>query len=280
MISNPQYQELRVREGEYIPEVGIEYPSDPTVRLINPPKTHPFDIDENYPYYDESFSYKFNRALAWLKWHTLVYFLQHLIWGYRCEGRENLKKYKQLFKERGCITTCNHAYRWDAVSVFQATGKSFIIPMFGENMKTKDYWHMKYVGGVPIPTTMSAMKKYDEAMDKWHASGKYWIHLFPEGIRWDFYKPLKPFHKGAFTMAYRWNCPVLPLYITYRKRTGFYKLTGAANKPLITTHIGTPILPDMTLPRKKAVEKLTKEVWDQMLQLGGIEHNPWPCFAE
>lgn len=278
MKENKQYKELKVREGEYIPNVGIEYPEDPTVRMINPPKTHPFDIDEKYPYYDTSFWFRLNRFLAYLKCRTLVFMLQHLVWGYKCVGRENIKKNNALFKEHGCITTCNHAYRWDMVSVIQGTGHSFFIPMYGENMKTDDYWHMKYIGGVPIPTTMSAMKKYDEAMDKWHQ--KYWIHLFPEGIRWDFYKPLKPFHKGAFTMAYRWNCPILPCYITYRKRTGFYKLTGPADKPLITFNIGTPIMPDMTLPRKKAVEVLTQQVWDQMLQLGGIEHNPWPCFAE
>ena len=276
---NKQYQELRVKEGTFIPDAGIEYPDDPTVRMINPPKTHPFDIDENYPYYDESFHFRLNRWLAYLKCRTLVFFLQHVMWGFKVEGRKNLKKYKQLFQEKGCITTCNHAYRWDMVSVIQATGHSFFIPMYGENMKTDDYWHMKYIGGVPIPTGLQAMKKYDAAMDKWHEKG-YWIHLFPEGIRWDFYKPLKPFHKGAFTMAYRWGCPILPCYITYRPRTGIYKLTGPANKPLITCHIGTPILPDMSLPRKKAVEQLTQQVWDQMLQLGGIEHNPGPCFAE
>ena len=63
---NKQYQELRVKEGTFIPDAGIEYPDDPTVRMINPPKTHPFDIDENYPYYDESFHFRLNRWLAYL----------------------------------------------------------------------------------------------------------------------------------------------------------------------------------------------------------------------
>ncbi|MBP5765176.1 MAG: hypothetical protein J6W47_08665 [Bacteroidales bacterium] len=39
-------------------------------------------------------------------------------------------------------------------------------------------------------------------------------------------------------------------------------------------------MPDMTLPRKKAVEQLTQEIWTQMLEMGGIEHNPGPCFIE
>lgn len=278
MINNRQYQELKVKPGEFIPDPGIDYPEDPTVHLYSKPHVKDFAIDETYPYYEDSFSFKFNRAAAWLKCHTLVFFMNWLIFGFKCEGKENLKKYKDVLKKPG-ITTCNHAYRWDMVSIIQATGWSFYIPMFGENMKTKDYWHMKYIGGVPIPTGLQAMKKYDAAFDRRHEEGS-WVHLFPEGISWPFYKPLKPFHKGAFTMAYRWGCPVLPLYITYRPRTGWRKWTGKANVPLITTHIGVPVMPDMTLPRKKAVEKLTKEVWDQMLEMGGITHNPWPCFIE
>jgi len=276
--NNPQYKELRVKAGEYIPDAGIEYPTDPSVRMVNPPKTHPFDIDENYPYYDKSKEALKQRRIAYSICRTFVFFVNRIKWGFKCEGRENLKKYKEVLKE-GCVTTCNHAYRWDMVSVIQATGHDFYIPMYGENMKTDDHWYMKSIGGIPIPTTLQAMKKYDAAMDQYHADG-HWIHLFPEGIRWDFYKPLKPFHKGAFTMAYRWGCPILPCYITFRKRTGLYKLTGKANEPLITCHIGTPILPDSAAPRKVEVERITKEVWDQMLQLGGIEHNPWPIYAK
>lgn len=278
VADNPQYKELRVKPGVFVPDADIEYPDDYNERLYNKPKVYDYPIDETYPYYDDSLHFRYNRALAWLKCHTLVFFLQHLVYGFKAEGRENLKKYKDVLKN-GCVTTCNHAYRWDMVSIIQATGKSFYIPMYGENMKTKDHWHMKYIGGVPIPQGLQAMKLFNAAIERRFKEGS-WIHLFPEGISWPFYKPLKPFHKGAFTMAYNWGCPILPCYITFRPRTGFYRLTGKKNIPLVTCHIGTPVLPDTTLPRKAAVEKLTQQVWDQMLELGGIEHNPWPTFAE
>lgn len=271
---NPQYQALRVTPGTFIPDAGLDYPTDATIRMVDPPHCNEFVMDEHYPYYEDSFHYRFNRFLCYLKNWALVYFLQKLIYGLKIEGREVMKKYEKEFAG-GAITICNHAYKWDVPAIIMATRKTFYIPMFGRNMMTKDFWHMKYVGGIPVPSSMAAMKKYNEAFDKHHELG-HWFHVFPEGIRWDFYKPLKPFMKGAFTMAYKYNMPLLPLYINYRPRTGLRKWFGKADVPLITVTIGEPIFPDTSATRKEEVDRLLHTAHAQMLRMGGIIENPWP----
>lgn len=272
-------QTLKVTEGTYVPDMGIEYPDDPSVRMIHPTNfTHKFEMDENYPYWDESFHYKLNYFLAYCKCWSLVRPMLSVVYGIRIKRNGIMKKYKKELKN-GAITICNHCFRLDVPAVIAATRRHFWIPMLGDNMMTDDYWHMKYIGGVPIPSTMAAMKKYNEAFDKHHERG-HWFHVFPEGINWNWFKPLKPFQKGAFSMAYKYNMPLLPLYITYRPRTGIYKLFGKKNEPLINISIGEPIFPDTTKPRKTEVDNMREIAFSRMLKMGGIVKNPWDCKPE
>ena len=247
--------------------------------MVRPTKfTHPFVMDENYPYYEDNFHYWLNYVLDYAKFWFLVHPLLRIIYGLKVERNGIMKRYKKEFKN-GAITICNHCFRWDVPSVIAATRKHFWIPMIGENMMTDDYWHMKYIGGIPVPSTMAAMKKYNEAFDKHHELG-HWFHVFPEGINWKWYKPLKPFYKGAFSMSYKYNMPLLPLYINYRPRTGIYKLLGKKDEPLLTISIGEPIFPDTTKPRKVEVDRLRDIAFERMLKMAGIEENVWPCKPE
>lgn len=266
---------LRVTPGTFVPDLGIEYPTDPSVRMLTVKKTREIEFDENYPYYEESRKRTFHNILVWMKNEFLVLPLQKLLYGLRIEGRENLKKYEKELSH-GALTICNHAYRWDFCAVWQALPNHFFrIPMFADNFCTSDYWNLWSCGGVPIPASMSAMKKYNEAFDRYHELG-YWFHVFPEGIRWNFYKPLKPFMKGAFTMSYKYNIPILPLCITYRERTGWHKWIGPKKEPLITITIGEPIYPDTTANRKQEVDRLLHVSHETLMRMAGIVENPWP----
>ena len=279
MTTEEQYKKLKVTPGTYVPNTGIEYPEDPSIRMVRPTNfTHPFVMDENYPYYEDNFHYWLNYVLDYAKFWCLVHPLLKILYGLKVERNGIMKRYKKEFRN-GAITICNHCFRWDVPSVIAATRKHFWIPMIGENMMTDDYWHMKYIGGIPVPSTMAAMKKYNEAFDKHHELG-HWFHVFPEGINWKWYKPLKPFYKGAFSMSYKYNMPLLPLYINYRPRTGIYKLFGKKDEPLLTISIGEPIFPDTTKPRKVEVDRLRDIAFERMLKMAGIEENVWPCKPE
>ena len=282
---NLQYEQLRVREGEYIPQPAMDYPQDnPFARTLFPKYTKQLAIDDKYPYLNDSIGYKFNLYLGYYVFlHLLLRIKLRVQMGLRIRGREVLKKHKDGLKN-GAITIANHVYRLDCPCVLIAVNRTHNtrIPMFAPNFRTKDGYFMGIAGGIPIPEAevgMSAMKKFNEAFDEFHRRG-WWFHIFPEACRWDMYKPLRPFQKGAFTMSYKYNKPLLPCVITYRERKGIFRLFGPKELPLLTVTIGEPIYPDTTQARKTEVERLRNVAHAQMQQMAGITHNPWPAAWE
>ena len=282
---NLQYEQLRVKEGEYIPQPAMDYPQDnPFARTLFPKYTKQLAIDDKYPYLNDSVGNKFNLYLGYYVFlHLLLRIKLRVQMGLRIRGREVLKKHKEGLKN-GAITIANHVYRLDCPCVLIAVNRTHNtrIPMFAPNFRTKDGYFMGIAGGIPIPEAeagMSAMKKFNEAFDEFHRRG-WWFHIFPEACRWDMYKPLRPFQKGAFTMSYKYNKPLLPCVITYRERKGIFRLFGPKELPLLTVTIGEPIYPDTTQARKTEVERLRNVAHAQMQQMAGITHNPWPAAWE
>ena len=291
-MENKRYQDLKVTAGTYVPPVNIAYPEDdPYVGLYQPVYDRDFPaVDASYPYFDESpktrrlifrcyafilplmgFILRFKYGLRWQiegekRWH-------------RCAGpvRRWLKQYDL---SHGAITIANHCYRHDCASVLTAihANRHTRIPIFAPNFRTKDQIFLRMVGGIPIPAPeagLSAMKAFNAAFDQYNAEG-YWFHIFPEAKRWDWYKPLRPFQKGAFTMSYKYNKPILPCAVTYRERTGIWRLLGPKDEPLTQVVIGAPIYPDTTQPRAAETERLLNLTHETICRLAGIEHNTWP----
>lgn len=268
---------MTVEEGVYVPQTGINYPEDnPYERLVASVYDRHIVFDEHYPYLNDSLSFKIQNWIGYnLVLYPLVFTLNHIRFGLRIRGREILKKYKKEFKN-GAITISNHMYRLDCPVVLEAVraNRHTRIPMYAANFNTKDNWFMRMVGGIPLPENMAALKKFNAAFDEFHRRG-WWFHIFPEAARWDFYKPLRPFRKGAFTMAYKYGMPIIPCVITYRKRTGIYKLFGKLSQPLLTVTIGEPVFPDKTNSRKEEVDRMRTEARQRMEKMAGITYNPW-----
>ena len=154
--------------------------------------------------------------------------------------------------------------------------------MFAPNFRTKDQIFLRIIGGIPIPEPeegLSAMKAFNAAFDEYNQRG-YWFHIFPEAKRWDWYKPLRPFQKGAFTMAYKYNKPIIPFAVTYRPRTGIWRWFGPKDEPLTQVIIGKPIYPDTTQPRAAETERLRRLTHETICRLAGITHNTWPAALE
>ena len=282
-MSNKRFDTLKVKEGVYVPEIGKQYPVDgPDRSLLHPVYIHNIVFDENYPYLDDSLKYRINNWVGYyLFLYPIVMTFNNIRNGVRVKGREILKKYKEQLKG-GAITIANHCNRLDAPCVLRAVRANRFtrIPMYAPNFNTKDHWYMWAVGGIPIPDTgFDAMKKFYEAFDEFNRRG-WWFHIFPEAARWDGYKPLRPFQKGAFTMAYKYDKPLLPCVINYRPRTGIYRLFGSQDQPLLTVKIGEPVFPDRTKSRKQEVERMREECHLQMQRMAGIVRNTWPVVPE
>lgn len=277
---NKRYQDLQVAEGTYVPPVMIDYPEDdPYQGIYKPIYDRPFpEVDADYPYVDDSCK---NKLLVWFGYNVVLRILTLVLlvkYGLRWTGSAHLRAYRHYLKG-GAITIANHCYRHDAASVLSAIHaySNTRIPMFAPNFKTKDQIFLKMVGGIPIPAAekgLSAMKAFNAAFDEFDKRG-YWFHIFPEAKRWDWYKPIRPFQKGAFTMAYKYNKPIIPCVVTYRPRTGIYRFLGPKNEPLVQVTIGEPIIPDTTQPRAAETERMRQQAHQYMCQMAGITHNTW-----
>lgn len=260
-----------------------KYPDNPYTRLVKvkveDSSQGRFQFDDTYPYLDDSFNYKFNRAVNAfvLRWLDNIY--HRVCLGLRIEGRDILKKYKKELSKGG-VSICNHVFREDTVMVCRALNRyrSFHLPMYAKHLNKSKiyYWMLRYLGGIPIAETSGGMREFNNALDTYNSRGE-WIHVFPEEVRWDYYQYIRPFRKGAFTMAYKYNCPLVPIVVTFRDRKGFFRLTGPKDVPLFTIKILEPVFPDRTQTRKSDVERMLQEAHSRMVEGAGIKDNPWPA---
>jgi 1-acyl-sn-glycerol-3-phosphate acyltransferase len=262
----------------YVPELGLEYPSEPDGRMVNFEVLRDIKLDAHYPFLDKSFKFRFMRSLEYLGIFTLVALLSPLRYNLKIEGRIILRKYRKLLKD-GAMTVSNHVHRWDFLFVLLAVRyRMMYFPVWKEQLNGPDINFIRLAGGIPIPDSIQAIKYFNKAFDEIHAQ-KTWIHVFPESSRFDYFQPIRPFKKGVFTMAQRYNLPVLPLAISYRKPRFPWSLRKK-KIPLITIRIGEPITLDETLSRKEAVLKLRKETHEAVVRLAGISNNQYPAEGD
>lgn len=272
----PAYQNFQVREEVYVPEPAVEFPSDNPFTRMTPIRGKNKDIkfDSTYNYLDKSLKFKIWHLLIYLTTWFVVFPINRIRYGLRIEGREKIRQYRKCFTN-GMMTVCNHVHRWDMLCVLQAMRyRKAWIPMYAQAFNGKDGFLMKHIGGIAIPDNYSGLRKFDQALDELH-SKKQWIHIFPESCSWYNYAPLRPFKTGAFNMAYKYALPIIPMVITFRPRTGWRKIFSDSG-PLLTIHVGDPIIPDLSAPRKEETARLRDFAHKTLLDMAGIVTNPWP----
>ena len=276
----PAYRNFKVREDVYVPEPVADFSGDnPFTRMASIRGTlKDITFDGTYTYLDKSLKFRIVRGAVYLVACILAFPLNRIRFGLKIEGREKIRRNRKLFAD-GVMTVCNHVHRWDMICVMQAMRfRKPWIPMYAQPFRGKDGFIMKAVGGIAIPEDRSGFREFDKALDELHER-KQWLHIFPESCSWKFYAPLRPFKMGTFNMAYRYSLPVLPLMITFRPRTGWRKLFGKG-EPLVTIHVGDPIVPDTTAPRKDETARIRDLAHKNMLDMAGIVSNPWPSGLE
>ena len=270
----------------YIPEINIVYPDRLDEHTEELKITHEVTVDENYPFLDKSFKFRFMRAMMHLGIFTLVFPLHHLFYGLKIEGRKNLRIHKKLL-ENGAMTASNHVHRWDFLFVLEAVRyRMMYFPAWKENLNTPDEKFVRFAGGIPIPDSVHAMKRFNMAFDEIHVMKK-WVHAFPEQSSFYYFQPIRPFKKGVFTLAHRYNIPVLPMAFSYRKPrfpftlvNALRVLVGNQKLPMITLRIGEPVLFDTSLGRKEAIAKMRKNCHAAVVRLAGIKNNPYPAEGD
>lgn len=269
------YRNFKVRDGVYVPEPTAEFSADnPFTKMAAiRGKYKDIQFDGTYTYLDKSLKARFMRFVIYRVLWYIAFPLNRFRFGLKIEGRKKIRQNRELLAN-GVMTVCNHVHRWDMISVLQAMRyRKVWIPMYAEPFNGKDGTIMKAIGGIAIPENRAGLVKFTKAFDELHEK-KQWIHIFPESCSWKLYAPIRPFKIGAFNMAYKYGIPVLPLVISFRPRTGWRKFFYK-DDPLITLHVGDPIVPDTAAPRKEEAARLRDLAHQTMLDMAGIVSNPW-----
>ena len=276
----PAYRNFKVKEGIYVPEPVAEFSGDNPFTRMAPIRGELKDIefDGTYPYLDKSLKFKIWHFIIYLVAWFIAFPINRIRFGIKIEGREKIRQNRELLAN-GMMTVCNHVHRWDMICVLQAMRyRKAWIPMYAQPFRGKDGFLMKTIGGVAIPEDRSGLRAFDQALDELHAQ-KQWIHIFQEICSWEFYAPLRPFKIGTFNMAYKYQLPIIPLMISFRPRTGWRKLFGKG-EPLLTIHVGNPIVPNPDMPRKEETLRMRDLTHKAMLEMAGIVSNPWPSSID
>lgn len=166
--------------------------------------------------------------------------------GLRIEGKEHLKGLSS-----GAVTVCNHNHPMDCTIIRRSVidrkqwlvslQENFEIPFVG--------WLIKSLGAVSLGKTARERADLFNALERRIAMGEL-VHFYPEGMLVPYYPTLREIHPGAFALAARVGCPVVPMALAVRKRR------PQSNRRALTLYILKPIYPDMSLAAKHRKDDL------------------------
>ena len=226
-------------------------------------------FDENYPYVDLSLWMRFRQFWVRVLLNVIVFPAARVRLGLRIHGRDRLKKHRELLAN-GAVSVSNHMHFWDYICVMRALRPSKpYVPVWAPNMRGENAALIRLVRGIPIPENdLHATRAFSEAVDGVLDGG--WLHVYPEGSMWEFYRPIRPFKTGAAYIAIRNGKPIVPMAFSYR-RPGWIRRKIFHQLALLDLNIGEVLFADASLPKHRQIEDLTARAHAAVCSLAGIE---------
>ena len=242
-----------------------------------------FVFDTKYPYIDRSRWVRFRQGVVRFLLNIFVFHVATVRMGLRIEGRENIKKHKEILKN-GAVSVANHVHMWDYIAVMKAIRpfRSNLLA-WAPNINGENGTLIRMVGGIPIPEgNTAATKTYLKVMRSLLKDEHGWLHIYSEGSMWEYYRPIRPFKRGASHIACDCGKPILPLAFSYRE-PGWIRKHIFRQIATFTLHIGEPLFPNNDLSPKEREKDLTIRSHDAVCLLAGIDpkENLYPpLFSE
>lgn len=197
------------------------------------------------------FSDRTYRVLRWIA-HMLMRVAHPVV---RIHGRENVP-------EGAAVVAANHSAFSDVIWVHVAM-KTKTIPMtmakkelFGVFLLGKLF---RKVGAFPVDREGNDIKAVKTSLKCLHDNNK--LVIFPEGTRVRRGKTSNA-HSGAMLLACRADAPVLPVYLTMKKRP-FCPIDVIIGKPYKPSYEGAK-------PTGEELEHLTAEMMRTIYQMGDV----------
>lgn len=226
-------------------------------------------FDGSYPYIDRRRSFRLMQGVVRVLLRTIVFPVSYVRLGLKIEGRENLRRYKTVL-DKGAITVSNHVHMWDYIAVMNALKprRPYLL-VWAPNIRGESGATIRLVGGIPIPDQSGGTRAYLKAIRGLLDSGGL-LHIYSEGSMWEYYQPIRPFKHGAAYLACENHKPILPMAFSYRE-PGRLRRRLFGQIACFTLHIGEPLLPNETLPKKERQLDLTVRSHEAVCRLAGIE---------
>ena len=246
------------------------YPEQTDQHYLEIHKNRGLVFDASYPYVDKSGWFRFRQGVVRFLLNLIVFPMAKIRLGLKIEGRENLKKYKDVL-DNGAVTVSNHVHMWDYISVMKALRPHRTnLLVWAPNVNGENGTIVRLVGGIPIPENDVAAQKAHLKALKALLNDHGWIHVYAEGSMWEYYAPIRPFKRGAAFIAVSNDKPILPMGFSYRE-PGQIRKKIFHQTALFTLRIGEPLYPDKTLKLKDREKDLTIRVHRAVCALAGID---------
>ena len=242
------------------------YPEYTDHHYIKVKKNNGKIFDENYHYVDTSFFFWLKQTFSRIIIFLIVFPLARVRLGLKIEGKQILKEHKKEFK-KGVISISNHIHMWDYLSIMLAVKpRRPHVLAWKVNLTSENAGLVRLVGGIPIPEgNMKASQVFMlNVLGMLNKGG--WLHIMPEGSMWEYYRPLRPFKRGAAYLAIKADKPILPLAFSYREPSRLRKkLFGQI--ALLTLHVGEPLYVDKSLKGVERELDLTRRMHEAVAKL-------------
>ena len=170
--------------------------------------------------------------------------------GLKIEGKNNIKKVKSA------IVTSNHINSLDCALTKRAFYHKKLKITVAEFNNPKGIFGsmLRAAGTLPLGKSISSYKNLSKAIKEF-LSNEQFVLFYPEVACWHEYEKPRPLAPGAYVFAVEYNVPLIPIFYTFKKR----KLSDKFDYVL---HIGNPIYPDETMPKRQRIEKLRQQNFD------------------
>ena len=238
----------------------LEEISDENEHIIDLWKPLEFNIDSSYEYVPKDTIFNmFSDILYYFIAYPILKVFTKIVYDLKIEGRENID-----FLEKGAISVSNHVLFLDCAMVGLAWGLkrvyyttlegSFKIPFVRKLIKL--------LRAMPIPEKIKNREYFLKAVDEVLSNGDY-VHFYPEAALFPYYKKIRNFKNGAFSIAVKNDVPIVPMVFTFREPKGIRKIFK--KKKDVTLKILKPVtIKEEGLNQKQKEELLKNKVHTMM----------------
>ncbi|MCQ2800794.1 MAG: 1-acyl-sn-glycerol-3-phosphate acyltransferase [Bacilli bacterium] len=264
----------------FIPNTNNKYPYPENTcdHYIKVKMNRGISFNKDYPFVDYSSKFSFKRFWVRLLLRLIVFPMAKIRMGLKIEGKAYIKANKELLKN-GCVTICNHVHFWDYICIMKAVHslKWPYLLAWDKNVNGESGPLVRCVGGIPIPLNDNeATVSFTKSIDKLLNDGNI-LHVYAEGSMWEYYAPIRPFKKGAASIAIKNNKPILPMAFSYRK-PNWIRRKIFKQMALFTLHIGEPLYPNKELGKSAQINDLTSRAHEAVTLLSGQEKSIYPAI--